>query len=283
MDIEHDGPTMLYLLIQKIDPSTIVGLDSILEDLGETKLGDYKNDVDQMLTEMVVNYNVLKDNSEAPRNIRKILFKALKSGPNADFNLFIQRLEDDVDAGIGPNKNISPDELISAARTKYNNMTKKKTWNQVDPREAQMLALVTQLEELKKDRRTQRQRIPSTHTIDGTKSDAEDVVPGTSVQKWRTKYDGPTKTVDGRKWHWCRLHKLEGKWDGLYVGHTEDKHRERKDKATTSTSKEDIDTAAKTSQTQLQLNSRLKQVMCTNLCMSPEDVDKILDEASSGN
>ena len=277
-DSEYDGPTMLFFLIQKIDPSTNVGLDSILETLGATKLGDYKNDVDQMITRMTDDYNILKDNNAAPRNIRKLLLTALKSGPNHDFNSFIQRIEDDVDSGIGQHKNISVDDLITASRTKYNNMEKKNTWNQVDPRDAQMMALTTELKQLK-ERRNQYQPHDKTKV---KQSDPQEIVPGTSVQKWRTKYDGDAKTVDGKKWYWCRLHKLEGKWDGLYVGHTEENHK-GKGKATTFTPKEKTDTASKTSQSQLQLNSRLKQVMCTNFCLSEEDVDKIFDEASSEN
>lgn len=285
-DIEFDGPTMLFLLIQKIDPSTIVGLDVILDSLEEAKLGDHKNDVDQMLTEMESKYNVLKDNDQAPRNILKILFRALKSGQNDTFNKFIQRLEDDVDSGIGPNRNITPDLLISASRTKYNNMLSKKTWDQVHPRDAQLLALATELEDLKKERRTQRQHNFSANVTDAEakQSGAEDIVPGTSVHKWRAKYDGDTKIVNGKKWFWCRHHKLEGKWNGLYVGHSEDKHKGTKNNTTaSSTPKDNTDTTATTSQSQLQLNSRLKQVMCTNLCLSSEDVDKIFEEASSGN
>ncbi len=43
--IEHDGSTMLFLIFQKINPSTVVGLDAVLKKIKNAKLGDHTNDV----------------------------------------------------------------------------------------------------------------------------------------------------------------------------------------------------------------------------------------------
>ena len=48
-EIEYDGPTMLFLILQKIDPSTVVGLDTVLKNIKNAKLGDHTNAVNKML------------------------------------------------------------------------------------------------------------------------------------------------------------------------------------------------------------------------------------------
>jgi hypothetical protein len=115
------------------------------------------------------------------------------------------------------------------------------------------------------------------------------------VKTWRATFDGAKKTVDGKEWFWCPHHVKDGCWDGLYVGHPPDKHKGRKNgtpqkgsqgsqlrmadgllKPATPTKPSDNATDSN-----LQLQARLKEVMCTNLCMSGDDVDKIFDAANS--
>ena len=43
----------------------------------------------------------------------------------------------------------TPDSLIIACRTKYNNMVDNKDWHKVDLRDAQILALTTTMENMK--------------------------------------------------------------------------------------------------------------------------------------
>ena len=47
---KYNGATMLYLVFEKIDPNTVVGLDGILKKLEKAKLSDFGNDVSKMLT-----------------------------------------------------------------------------------------------------------------------------------------------------------------------------------------------------------------------------------------
>ena len=128
-NIEYDGGIMAYLIYQKIKPSTTVGLDSLVEDLQKAKLGNFGNDVDKMLTDKEAKYKILNLNDQAPNNYRKLLIDALGTGPNHKFNNFIDHINDDVESGIGVNRDIDPDSLIVAARTKFNNMEKRDQWN----------------------------------------------------------------------------------------------------------------------------------------------------------
>ena len=140
---------MTFLLFQKTDPSTMLGLDSILKQIENSKLGNHANDVDAMLTAIEGIYKILRDNHRAPENFRRLIIDALATGPNHYFDEFIQRIEDDAESGIGKNSYISPDALITAAHTKYNNMDQKGIWNKVDPIDAQIMALTTMVDTMK--------------------------------------------------------------------------------------------------------------------------------------
>ena len=119
---------MMFLLFQKTDPSIIVGLDSVLKQIESAKLGKHTNYVDAMLTAIEGLYKILRDNHRAPEDFRRLILDALATGPNHYFNEFIQRIEYDVESGIGANANIAPDALITAACTKYNNIDQKGIW-----------------------------------------------------------------------------------------------------------------------------------------------------------
>ena len=102
----------MFLILQKIDPSTVVGLYSVLKKLKNAKLGNYTNNVDTMLTMMESNYKILKDNGKAPENYMHLLLDVLVTGPNHFFNAFIERITDAVESGIGAHANVMPNKLL---------------------------------------------------------------------------------------------------------------------------------------------------------------------------
>lgn len=150
-EIELDRPIMLYLIYNKIDPDTIVGLDAIEDDLENMKLSNYGNNVDTMLTDMAAKYKILKDNRRAPRKYRKLLLDALATGQNHVFNQFIQRITNNVESGNGLMTNLNAEAVITASRAHYNNLHSKSLWNKTDPRDAQTIALTTKLKNLQKE------------------------------------------------------------------------------------------------------------------------------------
>ena len=145
---------MLFLIFEKVDPSTVVGLDSILKKTENAKLCDYSNNMDSMRTMIKSNFKILKENKKASDSYRRLLLEALVTGPNHQFNQFIDRITDDVESGIGAHANITPNNLIKASRTKYNNMGALDVWNKVDPRDAKILALTTIVAKLEKNGKT---------------------------------------------------------------------------------------------------------------------------------
>jgi hypothetical protein len=153
-ELVYGGSTMLFLIFEKVDPSTVMGLDSILKKIENAKLGDYSNNVDSMLTMIESNFKILKENKKAPDSYRRLLLDALITGPNHQFNQFIDRITDDVESGIGAHASITPDNLIKASRTKYNNMDTLDVWTKVDHRDAKILALTTIVANLEKNGKT---------------------------------------------------------------------------------------------------------------------------------
>ncbi len=49
-EIEYDGVTMLRLIHKTIDPSTLVGFDSVLKKIEQSCLSNHNNCVKEMLT-----------------------------------------------------------------------------------------------------------------------------------------------------------------------------------------------------------------------------------------
>ena len=69
------------------------------------------------------------------------MLNALLSGPNLKFNAFIERINYDIDSGIGLNNHMSYDDLTTAARAKYNNMVASEKYSKLDPKDAKIIAL----------------------------------------------------------------------------------------------------------------------------------------------
>ena len=275
--LKYDGPTMVFLMFQKIDPNTVVGMDSVLKRMEGAKLGDFANDVDRMLSTMEGWYRILQDNQRPPENYRRLLLDALITGPNHVFNEWIQRITDDIEAGFGTNVNVPADKLIIASRTKFNNMSEKQEWAKVDPRDAQIMALHTKLEALSKAPK----HALATTTGGGKGGKEGDLISG--LPKWRTVKDGEKKTIDGTQYWWCPHHKhKDGLWDGLYVRHPEEKHAEIMDRFAKKKQKTEDSGVKKEpgALSTLELQENMKRVLVTNLMMSEEDVGKLLEQAS---
>ena len=297
---KYDGPTMLFLVLQKIDPNTVVGLDGILKKLENVKLGDHGNNVDTMLTYMEKLYKNLKDNGRPPENYRRLIFDALKTGPNHDFSLWVKHVHDEVNSGIGHNASIDADKLIIASRSKYNNMVDEDEWGKVDPRDAQLLALQTEFIQLKKAAFATQVAGSNSAGADGARSSTATSNPlglptpfddGQRIRgmaKWRTIKKQDSVWFEGHQYWWCPHHKqAEGLWNGLYVKHPPERHdavtahwkAKRAQEKELKNEPPKTTPAANPPGSSLQLQSRLKEVLCTNLCLSASDVDKIFAEA----
>ena len=229
-------------------------------------------------------YKKLKSNGHAPANFRRLLVDALGTGQNHSFNQFVERISDEIESGFGSRANITPDQLIVAARSKYNNMDKRKTWNKKSAPNAEMVALMTRIAQLEDAQK--KTALLTDGPTDSKKTPAAtggnvDTVPGTNVELFRTKYTKDVITKNGKTYWWCKHHISEKYgWNGLYCTHKPEDCPKLNGKPASKRSAAADKGGDKVNAT-LQLNDRLKSVLCTNFCMTEEAVDELFEQAKA--
>ena len=119
----------------------------------------------------------------------------------------------------------------------------------------------------------------------GKKTTNNDFIDG--LARWQIKNVVPSKDFERKTYYWLPHNVKEGKLNGMCVLHRTDQHKGKHAKTyaapTAAPAKDSSQQDAKGGGTSadLQLQSSIKTVMCANLCLSSEDVDKIFDEAEN--
>ncbi len=282
-NICFDGPTMVKLILLQIEPDTIVGMESLKAQLETMKLHEFGNDASKIqdVDQMQSIYNTLKQKCHTPDQYRGYLYNAMKTGPNAEFNGFIDFIVDDIQSGCGFNKDITSNQAIIVAQTKYNNMIEDKTGGNINPCDATIImALTTKIDLLEKSHGAPIKPDAAVHGTIATGGDgASSLPPGNSmINEWRMKFDGKMKEVGGLTYWWCKHHKTKDH-NGLYVSsHSPDHHgawskTEKEGKCGNFCAKPAASTASNDSSSKkedaskkisLGPNDRLKQVLMTN-------------------
>lgn len=147
-----------------------------------------------MLTKMQSIYCMLKENGHELYSICCYLYTALKTGPNIDFNVFMDYIVDNIQSGCGVNHNITCDKFIIAAQTKYHHIIEDKEWGKVDPRDAKIIAITTKFKKLEKDR----------VKINVAANDTDGLTGGykmNHLEEWHKKFDGSKKIVAKRTYY----------------------------------------------------------------------------------
>ena len=274
----YDGPVMLKVIFENVDPTSSVNIELHRQAIEGAKLHDFKGNVVEMLKSIEKHHQSIVGNGHSydSDTYRRHLLSALLSGSNDVFNTKLQSIKSDVDAGNGYNADIVPGALITSAKQQYINIFRRGEWNKVDPRDATILALTTALKD----------KAPSTHSEKPSSGAATgEVIPGMhTLQKWRTVFKGKSIDKDGVTWTWCHHHKRDGVYDGLYYhNHTPETHDEwRKGKRDWKKKDEKTETPARPEQA-LKISDALKNALCTNLCISEEDLKRIEDSMDQKN
>jgi hypothetical protein len=261
----YDGVTMLQLLVEKVKPSTRVGRVALKDKIRNSKLANFNHNVCDMLDHMNDNYLEIIKSGGSHEDMVMDLYNALLSSKNEIFNRFIQRSKDSWET----EKEVTPEELITLATEKFNNLSEQKQWETAASKSenSKIVALTTQLEELKKT-------VQASQSSDGTKSKSAGKNQYLEIAEWRkTKSFGDSVTKDGRDWHWCSIKHNNGK--GMYVTHREEDHgnfRRNKKEASPATNS---DKASKSSNKTMTLSDNLKAAMVTKFKCSDEDAAKL--------
>ena len=279
-NLKQDGPTMLLMLLRKVDPSTAVSIENHRTAIEGAKMQAFKNDVAELISFLEHHHKAIIENggSYDEETLRRHALNALSSGPNSKFNDFIETITRDIASGIGPHAKITTRELFMSSETYYNNLVSQEQWIKVDPKDARIMALTSELDKLKKGTAPK----PSGGGNDGSTKYF-------GVDKWRTENKGATITRDGVTYHWCPKHVHPGgAYSGLYyrdhdeAGHDEWKKTRRWNKkpgestaATTDASK------GAPSAKKLTIAPELKTALATTFCVPEEDVEKVLAQANN--
>ena len=120
-----DGPCLLYLLWNKIDPSLAVNVENLRATIKNIRLDSYENNVDEMLTDIEEKYQKILAMDATCESVIHYTINALLSGPDEDFNNFVERIKDEVVSGVGSQANITFNQLVDASRKYYQNRVAK--------------------------------------------------------------------------------------------------------------------------------------------------------------
>ena len=261
---EHlDGPTMLWILLAKINPSVRVGISSLKTNLTNATMPMYKHDVVELLDYMHEQYTSIHANYGTHTDYTLNLFNALGTAHNDEFLSFLSTLKDNWETSTIMSTDLeTSDDLRAKVLQKYNNMKQAKRWKRSeDPSSKVISALVTEVNNLKAMLTSGARRHAHMHT-----HEPKGKKPKLFVPDWRIENKGETCTVDGTTWHWCPHHKREGLFDGMYMPHKECDHdawaKKKKERWGSNKNKTSHDSTRNNS-TKLQLTDSMKQALIT--------------------
>ena len=144
-EYNYDGPTILHILMLSVNPNTRVGVTGLKEKMRATHMGAFNHNVKALLTDIATNYNMILEQGFSHEDVVMITFIALLTSKNVEFNSYIQRHKDAWEEG----KTFTLNGLSIDTINKYNNMIHQKLWNKADPKDTKLLALSTEVQDLK--------------------------------------------------------------------------------------------------------------------------------------
>ena len=103
----YDGVIMLLIVLLTLNPSVVVGFKIMRKKLETMKLGPFKNNAEDMCTEIEDLGNKIEGAGEKCESICRYTLTALTTGPNSKFNQFVERIQDDIKSGTGLHSNFT--------------------------------------------------------------------------------------------------------------------------------------------------------------------------------
>ena len=280
--VSYDGPTMLFIIVSGINPSTRVGVSDLKANLRKSNLVSFQFNVTDMTDKMMADYQLILEKNGRHDDMVLDLYTALLTGKNDIFSSFIQRRKDDWETGADE----SHEALVEVANTKFNNMVTQGNWRQVEAKDSKIVALLTKVNDLEEQLKssTSASTFASSKSSGTSKSSKN---PYFTLDDWRMKKDGDSKVMDGKTWYWCPKHVQEGVYDGLYVTHKPEDHdawqdRKRnwsKNKSSSGQSSSRTASGNNPSSTdKLTLSNNLKAAMVTNFQCTSEQAERLWSE-----
>lgn len=213
MDTELSGVALLKIIVRESHIDTNATVSQIRRKL--SSLDEYvltvDSDIGKLNQYVKLLVATLKARKERTEDLLINLFKGYASVSDEKFREWIQRKQDDHDEGDP----MSVDELMHAAKNKYDVMVEKGTWNK-ETTDQKLVVLASQLKDAEK--RLTRKIAASTTTTKPTKTKTVNKTIGDGHPKtWpKPKNNEPKKKMyKGNMWYFCDKStggKCHGEW-----------------------------------------------------------------------
>ncbi len=189
-----DGPTILKLIFDTINPSAEIGTDVYFKMIQNCCLAKLKYNVNKALDEIEWTYKQITLHGETYDSLYLHVYDLLLSTKNDKFVGWTKHVNQDINTGTGEYKGYDAIKLIHAAQKNYINLKKSGSW----PQDAKFVVLATQFADL----------IKSAHVTNGgnNRKQTESIKkPGGErlYKEWQLKKISDTMTHNGKTWWWC--------------------------------------------------------------------------------
>ena len=265
-----------------------IDVQDLEEILAEATLHKYGNNVHTLTKSMEKTWKEIKRLKHKTYDDCRFLtqlFRAMLTTTNEDFERAVKNLKD---AWIRGDNAISVTYVVEVANNSYRNIKGERSWNKKSDKDAKIIALTTKVGNLE-----QKLTNPQGNGGGGNGSNTDGSTKAKlRVDAWRIKNVGNTTEHDGKKWVWCKHHKSDGLFEGMYMPEGHDHDAWKKDKKERVASykerrgKRDKDSSGGGSTpSKLTLSKSLQAALATNLGLSDADAtsmaEKCLEESSS--
>ena len=274
--IHFDGPTMLFLILSKVNPSVRVGISTLKTSLTNSTLPQFKHNVVALLDSMHKNYTQIYKDGGTHDDYTLHLYNALESSNNSEFLSFLrqERSKWETSTVIQTDAETSSN-LRKIILEKYNNMLLAKRWKKTEDPSAKVIsALMTKVASLEG-------KISSSSGKHHANATDKSKTPKLHIPQWRTEKKGDKVDKDGKTWWWCPHHKREGLFDGLYMPHKPSEHDEWKKKKDEKRAAQkgkrngDSSSSSKGSKSKLQLTDAMRNALVTDGNMTAEQANAL--------
>ena len=103
----YDGPCLLYLLVDRVDPILAINIENLREDIEKARPHQFSNNADDLLTFVEDKYQKIQDMNKTCESFVRYTMNALLSGPVKEFNNYMWAIKGDIDAGMGQHAKIT--------------------------------------------------------------------------------------------------------------------------------------------------------------------------------
>ena len=228
------GFTLLWYILEALEPKSVIDAAKYEKKIESATLADFQSCVRSYIAEVKGAYDDLRsrhgENRMTESKFVEHVFNGLQSATNP---MFKEVLTSSRTLWLTDSSKFNVDVFLSKLENVYNALITANTWNEVDATEQKVIALTTEVKNVKKENTKLRKQVQAAGGGDKNtqqsgqpngppymKNGVEMAgAPGTSdhnIQKWRTINSGEFKNdpKSGVRHQWCKEHRRS---KGLYM------------------------------------------------------------------